>query len=640
MWWIFALVLGTYGTLCAGFPQIAVMNLYFATAYALFRAAPHLKNRFKTGLGMLGLAAAGIFLGLLLSGVQLFPSIEMGTSKDSTRVLATLDQIQEKPLHPLCLATYISPDLFGHPDLTRETVSTYYDSLLELALLPKRPDINYVEIHGYVGLIPFILALLVMVAGARKGWKFFAACLAFCLLTALSVPGIIHLTSILPGLMVGDIKRFIFPATACLSILSAFTLDAFWKQKVAPKVRITGLAVLIALVALVAASWIGLTQGSEESLKETVASAIHRNTGLDMQAIRSAITDEDLRTQRAHLAGVLLRTLLFLGLTAAALVLNSGKYRDWPVSHPLIVAVLVLDLFGTGWRFNRPMPGELPLYDETNPAVHFLKENTGLQRIIRYQENLIYPVNSGVVNGIHDAQGYTAFYFKRYRHLLDQLEEGRSDAYGMFCLTSERALESPVLDCMAVKYVLSPVKLDLPGLREAFHSRSVWIYENLNSLPRAYLQTKAVFADSEEEAAGLVGSSAFDPRTEVVIEGAHAGKTASESGSFQPQLISVYEEERIEVDVKGGPGLLVLCDAFCKDWTAELDGKPVTIHPANLAYRAVEIPDGSSHKLAFTYRPKAFKIGAWVSLTGLLLCMMLAGLFFYRYRIISRRDAC
>ncbi len=631
-WWIFALAFGTFQTLCAGFPQIGVMNLYMTTAYALFRGVPAFRKSYGAGSRRLALIASGVFLGLLLSAVQLLPSMEMGYSKDSTRGMATLEQIQEKKLEPLCLLTYLAPDLYGHPDLSRGTESPYFkpSSLLSFATLPQRADLNYLEMHGYVGLLPFLLALLVLVAKPRAGWRFFAGCALFCLLAALSVPGIIHLTSIAPGLMVGDVKRFIFPAAACLSILAAFTLDALWKPEGAPRVLGTGLVLIAVLIAAFGAALIGLTASSDEALMDTLTAAIHRNTGLREAQIQAAISDADFQTQREFLKGVLLKTILYLLLTGAVLAFTTKRTRDWPVSRPLIVAVLLLDLFAIGWSFNRPMPASPPLFDDTNPVVRFLKENTGSNRIIRFGDDMVYPVNAGSIHHIHDTQGYAAYYFKRYRMLLDRLEPGRSNAYGMHCLMDPASLGSPVLDVMGVKYILSSKALSHPGIRQAFQRKSVWIYENPDCLPRAFLQTRARFARDWEEAAGWVGSEGFDPAGMVVIEGKPPDWAREAPGIMKPARITAFSEQRIEAAVQGGPGWLVLSDPFAPGWIAELDGRPVQILPANLAFRAVEIPDAAPHQVTFCYRPKSIRIGGFITLGGLVLCLLLAAVIRYR----------
>ena len=57
---------------------------------------------------------------------------------------------------------------------------------------------------------------------------------------------------------------------------------------------------------------------------------------------------------------------------------------------------------------------------------------------------------------------------------------------------------------------------------------------------------------------------------------------------------------------------LVLSDSYYPGWEAEVDGVPVPIHRANMAFRAVVVPEGK-HTVEFRYRPDSFYYGAGVS---------------------------
>lgn len=623
LWWIFALALGSFQTLCAGFPQIAVMNLYFTTAYALVRAGFMARENRTTALRRLALSGLGLFLGILLSGIQLLPLVEVGHSHDSTRNPAPLEVIREMTLEPACLLTFLSPDLFGHPDLSQQMESPYLmrSSLVAMASLPQRPDINYLEIQGYVGVLPFILALLVFLAKSRKGWRFFAISGALSIALAMGLPGLLDLTALLPGLMIGDAKRFLFLVAFCFSVLAAFTLDACWKPGGAPlRVHWTGLGLLGLLILIVFAAWIGLTISSETAVMEAACAAIENKTGIAQAEIESHISPSDLEAQRNHLSSTLLKTLLNLVLAALVLLLSTGWTRDWTVSRPIIVAVLVVDLFAVGWRFNQPM-NDLELFDPENPVVQFLIDETGPQRIIRYGQDNLYPVNAGSIHKIRDAQGYTAFYSRRYQQLIDLVEPGLTNSYGIRRVTLKDSLSSRVLDLIGVKYILSQEELPLTGLQHAFTRKSVHIYENIDFLPRAFLQTRAFFVSNQEEAAARIKKSNFDPRRETIIEDPSRLPGASQPGEIRDVRIVQDQEESVTIQVEGGPGWLVLSDAYAAGWTASLDGMPVPILPANLAFRAVEIPDADPHTVTFLYRPEPVRHGAIVSLVGICLCL-------------------
>ncbi len=73
----------------------------------------------------------------------------------------------------------------------------------------------------------------------------------------------------------------------------------------------------------------------------------------------------------------------------------------------------------------------------------------------------------------------------------------------------------------------------------------------------------------------------------------------------------------IETDA-ATPAYLVLGDTFDPGWSATVDGRPVPIWPAYIAFRAVYLLQGT-HTVIFTYRPAGFAAGLVLSGCGALL---------------------
>jgi uncharacterized membrane protein YfhO len=68
---------------------------------------------------------------------------------------------------------------------------------------------------------------------------------------------------------------------------------------------------------------------------------------------------------------------------------------------------------------------------------------------------------------------------------------------------------------------------------------------------------------------------------------------------------------------------LVLSDTYFPGWKAYVDGKEERIYRANYAFRAIPIRAGA-HKVEFTYKPLSFKLGAVITLLGILGCVGIA----------------
>jgi uncharacterized membrane protein YfhO len=61
---------------------------------------------------------------------------------------------------------------------------------------------------------------------------------------------------------------------------------------------------------------------------------------------------------------------------------------------------------------------------------------------------------------------------------------------------------------------------------------------------------------------------------------------------------------------------VVLLDGFAPGWRARVDGEPVAVARANLAFRAVAVPAGT-HTIELTYRPAALLVGLGLSVLAL-----------------------
>ncbi len=151
------------------------------------------------------------------------------------------------------------------------------------------------------------------------------------------------------------------------------------------------------------------------------------------------------------------------------------------------------------------------------------------------------------------------------------------------------------------------------------HSGDVKIYENLDVLPRAFFVHRAAAAAGAEAALALMQAPAFDPAAEVVLTGdVSPGPVRSLP---QPAAgfarVTHYAPERVEIEVAAQvPGYLVLTDAWYPGWEATVDGEPVPVWRADLLFRAIVLGAGR-HRVVFTFRPVSLRVGAGVSLAGL-----------------------
>jgi hypothetical protein len=161
------------------------------------------------------------------------------------------------------------------------------------------------------------------------------------------------------------------------------------------------------------------------------------------------------------------------------------------------------------------------------------------------------------------------------------------------------------------------------------HSGDVKIYENLSTLPRAFVAPDALVVPDDASARAALSDPAFDPASTVILASAPSVSiTRHTSLVTRDATISEYAPELIRLTASG-PGFLLLTDAYYPGWTATVDGSPAPILRADIMFRAVELPAGT-HTVEFRFEPLSVKIGLWIS--GVAWAVVLASLVLLRNR--------
>jgi hypothetical protein len=160
------------------------------------------------------------------------------------------------------------------------------------------------------------------------------------------------------------------------------------------------------------------------------------------------------------------------------------------------------------------------------------------------------------------------------------------------------------IDVPAGAYLSQPVRGQYD--MRLVHSGDVKIYANERSAPRAFL-------------AGLSDCSTVDGQ--LVVNETSAGQAVAPNS----QATVVRDEpEELELAVQAqAPGWLVVRDAYYPGWSARIDGVSVPIRPVDLMFRAVPIQPGK-HTVTFTYEPFSVRLGAILSVLGVIAWLVLA----------------
>jgi hypothetical protein len=379
----------------------------------------------------------------------------------------------------------------------------------------------------------------------------------------------------------------------------------------------------------------------------TLALALLAAIGLD--AMRA--TD---RSPRARLAV----TGLLAGIAAAAWALGA---RPNGYGTVLVIVAILLPLVRpapVAWalvalvvfeRFAQPENAAMiPQHNDAAffrpPAfVDFIKGhgNEGRTVIVKDWARR-YPMmeKAGSLWGFDVAQDFEPLAPRAYHEFLLPLERYNTDAplfWGRFTPPSQH-VPWRVLDLMAVRWVAVDAAVpwrssDPERFRLAYEDATARVYENVQSLPRAFLVDGVVVAAEAGAALAQVHAPSFDPHTTVVVDRPIRWRSQARRDDLGDAVrIQTIAPEEIRLDVvTPRPSVLVLADLFWPGWKVAVDGDERTLHRANYLFRGVALEAGTHH-VRFWYAPSSIRWG--ILLTGsTAAALLLAGAPLLRRRL-------
>jgi O-antigen/teichoic acid export membrane protein len=316
-----------------------------------------------------------------------------------------------------------------------------------------------------------------------------------------------------------------------------------------------------------------------------------------------------------------------------------GGYAVW---KPLSLTVLAGDLLLFGYGFN---PAADPrLLDFNPPVVEFLerlKQEDGLWRFTTFspQGEQTFHANAGAFYDLSDVRGYDSLISKQYADYMGLIEPQGWLQYNRIApLSDARSLDSPLLDLLNVKYVLTEREIDNPRYTLVYDGE-IKVYRNEGAMPRAFIlpEHSAVVVEDVGQAVRQ-----YDPRNYVILE---AGNWKAEPetwnpqpGTPQPAAITWYSHNEVLVDVSlDAPGWLVLADSYFPGWRAyvrpqgtdEEAEQSTPILRADGNFRAVYLPAGQ-HTVRFKYTPDSVKVGFFTSFLAVMALLLLVGIWLWR----------
>lgn len=562
-----------------GQPQYAALGGLLLAALAVSHCVKLSRGRKEWDWWPLVSLAVTALIGLGLGSLQLLPTYEFVAQSHRQPHSGSWWVRFAWPLRHV--TTFWLPNLFGSAEAGQHP---FWGGRL-----------NYVEYTFYFGLPAFLLCLAAPVLSRQRRVAWLWSAIA--ILTTLAALGspLAHLVKWIPGMSYFLLHRVMSHVPFLGSWLAALALDAVIHRTsakaVLPWLSISGAALLTA-------------------------------TGVTLYACRLEV--------QAHWDGVapeLLRQGCVFALTIASLLLMRKWRRAGMVSTLL---VCIADLFLWGWHFN-PVSSLDLLYPE-NEVTGWLARDTSLYRVLPLRaEERIFGENVLSVFHISTPDGYLALTLRHHKELMYTIDPYFEDESRRLRGPHPNLIVAqefdPLHSILNVKYVLSSKPLEAPQLNHAATLGGVYVYENQDVLPRAYLVHRAEVVPEDQVLESIV-SPGWNFRTSVLLstpltQHQQIALSRAPEQSNSRVEIAQYAPNRVQLIANmADAGLLVLADPFYAGWHATVDGRPAEVLRANHALRALFVEPGE-HYIEFSFWPRSLTIGLLVAclacLTGLAL---------------------
>lgn len=573
-----------------------------------------------------------LIMGIMLSAPQLFPT--WSASKFSQRRTLEYNEFKSFALPVDFLVTLVNPYLLGEP--VEEAWSGFARRIKHTDESVSRT--NYLEDVHYVGLVVLLLALW----GAffvKSTPAFIMVLVSVCsLLVLYGAPIFLRLYYLIPGVASSRPDRIIFLWGSCTAFLAGIGMNDILEGKQRRKKReiIFGLlAVLLSIVLFFTVSTVKLFANQISGGIYLSAKEIGRISA--WKYLFLFVSDHQKEWSYNNFVFALLAFL------AGVILLGAVKRKKVVLLLflPLLVdADIAVNKFFTFQ--NSCFPSHIP------EGVQYLQTHCKNGKIARFGSEDVFPSNSPFIYDISDSQGRQALLLKHRGLYMNAIEEGiyqRAKRIGAFKnLTS---LVSSLIDADGIKCLISdkPISWDNENLDEGVkevidnkyklvYQGELFIYENNDVYPPAWVVPNAIFVYDENHASEEIKKVGLNPGRTVILE----GEKIDWNGDGGEATVRRISSEEVVVETGGkSSGWLVLSETWYPYWRAEVDGRVRKIWKADVAFMAVPITKGEK-RVVFKFDDRAYKNGLLTSIPAALVavCLLTIGWMKSKKCVVSR----
>ena len=317
---------------------------------------------------------------------------------------------------------------------------------------------------------------------------------------------------------------------------------------------------------------------------------------------------------------------IFLALVGLIILMwnRYDPYRIVPLKVILLGLVMIdLLIFGKGYNPSIPVDN---FYPRTSVIQRITADNT-LFRFTALRQDFIPDAH--MMFDLQDVRGldFPTFWYNQYLDLISDRIPWLS--YG----TILSSVDSPLLRNLNIKYVVAsnPDMLETnQDIRLLSKEGDMYLGEMISVSPRAYMVYDAIIAKSDDYAVKILEREPQSVSQRVILSDVEAKPpslptTKQIKGKEPASTVSLidYEANQSSWEISTNKnGYLFLSDSYYPGWKAYLNHQPTELHRANIAFRAVYVPEGE-HTVSFKYEPASIYIGTIISGVSMFLILLI-----------------
>jgi len=557
--YFFVLVVSVCLSIFAGYLQTTIYLLVLAFFYLLYRAVS-LKLNFKFYTRVI----SGILVGIVISSIQLLPSIELFFNSQRSGVDFS-NFVKGFLLPPISLITYLAPDFFGNPATRNHFLGGYA---------------QYYEAIMFVGIAPLLFSFYAICKKRSSLIIFFIVSAIVSLATVVdSFISRIFVSLPIPLVSTAIPHRILFIPAFSFAVLGAIGLDSWLKSK------------------------------KSEIFKTIIFFAFLYVCVLIYLAYKAGYFAPDVNIspeQVVSLRNLVVPLAAFITITLVVTVVPIKKY-----AAVLIIIVSALNIFYFSSKYLSF--SEKKYIFPNNEALDFISKNQGVYRSLvvgdrKFSNNFAtqYKIFNPEGYDSLNNKGYSNFVFNTQGQPQEYIGLRRSDVEIGFEYRLNHAFEDAskikLLDILGVRYLVThgedrTIVSNYDQFKKVFEKGEVAIFENGTALPRAFLASD--WREINKDILFLDGKAEIE--------------------SYKPLNVRIKTDSPEEK-------FLVLTDNYYSGWKAKVDGKESEILKPNSTFRAVRVESGR-HDVEFYYDGDIYKIGALFSSIGIVSLLLTVFIF-------------